>query len=344
MQMTAPFLEMPMIRHVLVMLDLLDSPSADGARTARALEDVLDSADGSDPRPEIETRRVDGDRGSTDFVRIRVPGTRGRIAGGEAPTLGIIGRLGGIGARPDVLGLVSDGDGAVAALATARALLQMWNRGDRLSGDVLIATHVCPGAPTLEHDPVPFMDSPVDMVTMNRNEVDAAMDGVLTIDTTKGNRLINHKGIAMSPPVRQGWILPIPDDLLRIQEVVTGIAPVVFPLTSQDITPYGNGLHHINSILQPATATDAPVVGLAITSSGVVPGSASGASHEVDIALAVRFAVELAKEFGAGTAQLHDADEFASLTARYGSQAHLQTLGTDPGAADAAEDDTKEAR
>ena len=34
----------------------------------------------------------------------------------------------------------------------------------------------------------------------------------------------------------------------------------VFPLTVQDITPYGNGLYHLNSILQPSTATNAPVV------------------------------------------------------------------------------------
>ena len=49
-------------------------------------------------------------------------------------------------------------------------------------------------------------------------------------------------------------------------EQTTGKLPVTFPLTIQDITPYGNGLYHFNSILQPATATRAPVVGIAITS------------------------------------------------------------------------------
>ncbi|MBP0651651.1 DUF1177 family protein, partial [Mycobacterium tuberculosis] len=80
-----------------------------------------------------------------------------------------------------------------------------------------------------------------------------------------------------------------------------GIAPVTFPITTQDITPYGNGVYHLNSILQPAAATAAPVVGVAISAVSVVPGCGTGASHEVDIAAAARFAVEVAKEFGRGT-------------------------------------------
>lgn len=319
-----------MLRHVLEVLDLLDSPAVDGSHVLAHLESTLgeDALLEGIVRPELETHRVEGDPGRTDFITVTVPGRYGRISSGVAPTLGVIGRLGGIGARPEVVGFVSDGDGAAAALSVAASLLRMWRRGDRLDGDVIVSTHVCPDAPTLPHDPVPFMDSPVDIATMNSHEVRPEMDALISIDTTKGNRLINHRGIALSPPVRQGYILPIPDDLLRIQEVVTGAAAVTFPLTTQDITPYGNGLRHINSILQPATATDAPVVGLAITSAAVVPGSSSGASHEGDIALAARFTVEVAKEFGNGSASVHDAEEFERVVALYGSLNHLQTPGT----------------
>lgn len=328
-----------MLRHVLEVMDLLDSPHASGATVAGSLRSVLDrSTAGTTPSsdaallPTISTETVSSERGSTDFVIVTLPGTHGRSSGGDAPTLGIIGRLGGVGARPDVTGFVSDGDGAAAALSAAAALLQMHGHGDRLPGDVVVATHVCPDAPTLEHDPVPFMDSPVDITTMNQHEVRSEMDAILSIDTTKGNRLINHRGIALTPPVRQGYILPIPEDILRIQSVVTGIAPVTMPLTTQDITPYGNGLQHVNSILQPSTATNVPVIGLAITAQSTVPGCASGASHETDIALAARFAVELAKEFGSGTAHIHDAREFERLTALYGSMAHLQTPGNNTAA------------
>jgi hypothetical protein len=63
-----------------------------------------------------------------------------------------------------------------------------------------------------------------------------------------------------------------------------------------------------SSILQPAIATDKPVVGVAITATTAVPGSATGASHPADTALAVAFYIETAKAVGAGRTRFHDAD------------------------------------
>lgn len=206
----------------------------------------------------------------------------------------------------------------------------MRRRGDLLPGDVLVATHICPDAPTEPHDPVPFMGSPVDIATMNRHEVTEEMEAVLSIDTTKGNRIINHKGLALSPTVKEGWVLRVSEQLGELLAVVTGEPLVTYPVTTQDITPYGNGAHHINSILQPATATAAPVVGLAITSAAAVPGCQTGASHETDIASAARFAVETAKVYAAGQLDFHDEVEFGNLVNRYGSLSHLQTLGRQP--------------
>ncbi|MGO0807435.1 DUF1177 family protein, partial [Clostridioides difficile] len=42
----------------------------------------------------------------------------------------------------------------------AAKLLDMQRKGDILDGDVVISTHICPDAPTKEHYPTPFMDSP----------------------------------------------------------------------------------------------------------------------------------------------------------------------------------------
>lgn len=95
----------------------------------------------------------------------------------------------------------------------------------------------------------------------------------------------------------------------------------------QDITPYGNDVYHINSILQPAVATSAPVVGLAITAQSAVPGCGTGASHEIDIANSVKFAVEVAKEFTGGTCSFYDQKEFERLNQLYGSMKILQTMG-----------------
>ncbi|MFN7978308.1 MAG: DUF1177 domain-containing protein [Vicinamibacterales bacterium] len=307
------------LSHTLAVYEALDAPRASGATVQALLDGVAGIT--------CEVERVTGAKGATDFVRIVVPGARGHRAGGDAPTLGIVGRLGGVGARPSRIGLVSDADGAIAAVAAARKLAFMHRNGDVLPGDVVIATHICPDAPTKPHVPVDFMDSPVSIEQMNQREITPDMAAVLSIDTTKGNRILNTRGFAISPTVKEGWILKVSPDLVRLMEVTTGRAAVTFPITMQDITPYGNGVDHVNSILQPATATTAPVVGVAIAAATAVPGCATGASHEVDIAEAVRFAIEVAKELGAGVTRFHDADEFARLVALYGDMRRLQGPG-----------------
>lgn len=307
------------LKQTLTVLDALDSAYVTGER-------VKELFDGF-PNVSVNVRKVTGEKGSTDFVKIVIPGTEGKAGGGSAPTFGIVGRLGGIGARPSRIGIVSDADGAVAAVASALKLADMQTKGDTLKGDVIITTHICPDAPTRPHEPVDFMDSPVDIGVMNEHEVTPEMEAILSIDTTKGNRVINHKGIAISPTVKEGYILRVSEDLLRIMEMTTGILPVTFPVTMQDITPYGNDLYHINSILQPAVATSAPVVGVAVTAQSAVPGCGTGASHEVDIAAAVRYAVEVAKEFTNGTCAFFDENEFGRITELYGSMKVLQTAG-----------------
>jgi hypothetical protein len=171
------------------------------------------------------------------------------------------------------------------------------------------------------------MGGPVDTATMNRHEVHPAMDAILAVDTTRGNLVLNRRGVAISPTVKEGYILKVSPDLLRILSHVTGQMPMVLPITTQDITPYGNGIDHLNSILQPATATDAPVVGVALTAETAVPGCASGASQVVDIEMAVRFCLEVAKAFGQGSCAFYDSVEFDRLVTLYGSMKHLQTLG-----------------
>lgn len=307
------------LKQTLVALETLDNAFVTGEIVADLFKEY--------PNVQTDVVKVTGEKGSTDFIKITIPGAKGKSSGGTVPTLGIIGRLGGIGARPSRIGLVSDADGAVAAIASALKLADMQVKGDVLAGDVIVSTHICPDAPTRPHEPVDFMDSPVDILTMNKHEVIPEMDSIISIDTTKGNRVINHKGIALSPTVKEGYILRVSEDLLRIMEMTTGKFPVTFPVTSQDITPYGNDLYHINSILQPSVATDAPVIGLAITAQSIVPGCGTGASHETDIADAVRFSIEVAKEIANETCEFYDKDEFNRMTTLYGSMKVLQTMG-----------------
>jgi hypothetical protein len=299
--------------------ELLDSATVTGKDVARVLADHGVTS--------INVTKVVRERGSTDFIRITVPGTNGKYNGGAAPTLGIIGRLGGIGARPAAIGMVSDADGAITVVACALKLADMRRSGDRLAGDVVITTHICPTAPVIPHEPVPFVGSPVDMPTMNEHEVLPDMDAILSVDTTRGNWILNQRGFALTPTVKQGYILKVSPDLLTIMRYVTGNPPLVLPITTQDITPYGNGIDHLNSIMQPATHTAAPVVGVALTSGVPVPGCATGANQAVDIEMAARFCIEVGKVFGVGSCMFFDSEELDRLVALYGSMEHLQTLG-----------------
>jgi hypothetical protein len=311
------------LKQVLEMFELLDKPRGNGEEVATILK-----CRGAE---DVKVKTVRGEKGKTDVIKICFKGKNGKSAGGNAPTLGVIGRLGGLGARPQVTGFVSDGDGALVALAVALKIADMRQNGDLLEGDVIISTHICPDAPTREHRPVPFMDSPIDMKTMNDLEVAPEMEAILSIDTTKGNRVINTRGFAISPTIKEGYILKTSDDLLNIMIRTTGRLPYVCPVTHQDITPYGNGLFHINSIFQPAVATSAPVVGVAVTTEMPVAGCATGASNPMDVEAACRFVLEVAKDFGEGKCEFYSKEEFARILELYGDLKKFQMPGITAG-------------
>jgi len=301
---------------MLEIYDLLEDAEIDGNKVKKYLE--------KRGIENIQIKRIYKKNAYTDFIKILIPGKEGKSLKGKSPTMEVIGRLGGIGARPYKIGLVSDADGAIISLAVALKLSDMKRKGDQLKGDVIFATHICPNAPIIPHEPVPFMGSPVDMKTMNENEVDKNANAILSVDTTKGNKIINWNGFAITPTVKEGWILKVSDDLLKIMEYVTGKEPRVLPITMQDITPYGNGISHINSIMQPSTVTPAPVVGIATTSKVPIPGSATGVNRIIDMEEAGRFIIEIAKEFTGDNIKLYDEDEFRKLLKMYGSMKHLQ--------------------
>mgnify|MGYP004477222381 FL=1 len=309
-----------LIKQIIDVYDLLDDSRVDG-------EAVVDYLRTIDPEVNAETYPLTGPRGTTHMLKVRIPGSDGKSSGGNTPTLGILGRLGGLGARPEMIGYVSDGDGALAALAIAVKLLDMKKKGDVLPGDIFISTHICPDAPTKPHDPVPFMGSPVEIYQVNQEEVSPELDAIFSIDTTKGNRVINTRGFAISQPVKEGYILRASEGLLDIMQRTTGRLPYVFPVNTQDITPYGNDVHHINSIMQPCTCTDAPVVGVAITTETMVPGCATGCSHFADVEETARFVLEAAKAYGRGEFEFYDKAEFERMVELYGSMKQLQTLG-----------------
>ncbi len=299
------------LKQILEIYDILDNPNVNGQKVV----DVFSKY----KNVETTLETIQGQKGSTDCITIKIKGKNP-----NAKTLGIIGRLGGIGARPNVTGFVSDGDGALTALSAGLKLADMNEKGDVLEGDIIIATHICPNAPVAPHDPVPFMGSPIDMETNNEHEVLPEMDAILSVDTTKGNRVINLNGFAISSTLKEGYILEVSNDLMDIYTRTTGKLPSIMPVCQQDITPYGNNLHHVNSIFQPACATNAPVVGVAITTEQMVAGCASGATHFEDIEACARFCIEVGKYYTQNQCSFYNEKEFNHLIELYGKMNHFQ--------------------
>jgi len=308
-----------MLRQVIEAHELLDDAGVNGEQVAKYLHQAgLEN---------VKVERATTKEGYTDFIKVFVPGKTNITGGSKDTTLGIIGRLGGIGARPDRVGLVSDADGAITAIACALKLAEMNKRGDSLLGNVIVATHICPCAPTVPHEPVAFMGCPVSMAQMNKFEVDERMQAILSIDTTKGNRIANFRSFAITPTVKEGYILKVSDDLVSIMEWTTGEPARVIAITTQDITPYENGLSHMNSIMQPCTVTNSPVTGVAITTETPVPGCATGANHETDIEAAARYCIEVAKAFSQNKCSFYTEEEFQLLVRLYGPMHILQSPG-----------------
>jgi len=311
------------LKYVLEIIELLDDARVNGY----IVKDWFISK-GLDSKL-IDVKRIENSKGQTDFIKIVIPGLRGKHVGhiNSAPTLGVIGRLGGIGARPTVIGMVSDADGAIVALASAYKLLKMSMKGDRILGDVIVTTHICPNAPTKSYKPVPMMDTPVDIFKLLKLEVDSRADAILSIDATKANWVIKHIGFAITPTVKEGWILKVSPDLINIYIRVTGEPPVIVPITMQDILPYTTPVYHINSMMQPWIYTKAPVVGVAITAKMAIPGSASGATNIWALEQATRFVVEVAKDFTAGKAKFYDEDEWRKIIEIHGNISNIMKRG-----------------
>lgn len=268
---------------------------------------------------------------TSDFVSILIPGTNGKTSGGQARTLGVIGRNGAIGGRPVRTGMVSDADGPIGALATALKLASMKAKGDHLPGDVIVTTHITTDGTITYNDGVPFAGMPVSSATMNQYEVSPQMDAILSIDASKGNSIVKQRGFAITPTAMQGYILRVSPDLVSVMQSTTGRPAFTLPISLQDITPYDNGLYHFNSIMQPHVATTAPVVGVALTAQSVVGGSDSSASHEVDIAETVRFCIEVAKRFTAASpnnpCEFYNAAEWQTIRRTYPDLSAFQTYG-----------------
>jgi len=302
-----------MLKYILDVIKILDKPRV----TKDELRELLQRSN----RVTLYFKEIKGDKGSTLFIKGIVKGE------GKGLTLGVIGRLGGVGARPKLLGLVSDADGAIVALSVLYKLAEMAEYGDVLKGDVIVATHVTTHAPVKPYKPVPMMDSPVDIFKLLKEEVDERMQAILSIDSTKANKVINYTGFAITHVIKEGWILKVSDEILDIYTRVTGEPPVIVPLTMQDVLPFSTKIYHINSIIQPWIYTTAPVIGVAVTTRMPVPGSATGVTNVFALDQAARFVLEVAKDFTAERIKFYDEKDWETIIKVHGSIREIMRRG-----------------
>ncbi len=306
-----------MLREILDVLEYLDDARNAADRFAGLLPDGA---------RKIEVTPFESDLGKTDFIKILIPGATGKSAGGAAPTLGIIGSNGGLrlpGAYP---GLASDADGCIVGLACALRLARMRTRGQQLAGDVLISTHICQQAHPAPHDPFPFVMSPLPSSEKHPRLVDDRMDAILTPETCKGNKMVSHLGFAVTPPVREGFILRAHETVLHIMEMVTGKAPVVFPITMQDVTPYELGVHHICGMVLPSIFSTAPVIGVPLVTEIQTHPSATGAQQPMVLESAARFCIEVATAFGNGDCEFYYPGDFEGMLESFGAMRGWQRI------------------
>lgn len=303
-----------MLKEVIDTVEALDPPAA-GAKEFCALLPA--------GACEVSVEPYAGPLGRTEFVTFRFRGRAGRAGGGASRTLGIIGSLGALRLPGDYPGLNSDADGALVALACVLRLARMRSRGMALNGDVTVTTHICQAGHPEPHDPLPFVMPPLDVDEEYRRLTLPEMEAILTPETCKGNKLVSETGFAITPPVKQGYILRPHATLIQMMEVVTSRPARLFPLNMQDITPFGNGIHHVCGMMLPGQFTDAPVVGVPVTSQMQVPAASTGVTQLSALEACGRFCVEVATAFGIGACHLHYEDDFAAMQARYGSMKHL---------------------
>jgi hypothetical protein len=294
---------MSMVPSIVKVIDILDSPEVREEEIRGLVAQCKEAS--------IEFERLRGKGGETLFTKIVFDFGGGR-------SIGVIGRLGGVGARPHILGMVSDADGAIVALAIAERLARMCSKGEELVGRYIVTTHISTHSPVRPEKPVPMMDSPLDLDTLLMREVDERAEAILSVDATKGNKVIKVRGFAITPVIKRGWILRPTDEVLEIYSWVMGRPPILVPITMQDIVPYSTPVKHINSIVQPWIYTDSPVMGVAITSESVIPGSATGVTDLYSLDPAARFVLEIAKRYTSRTLEIYYEEEYKILLNYHG--------------------------
>ncbi len=76
-----------LMKQIIDAYEVLDSAYVTGKKVEGILRTIQPDAD-------ITVYELKGPKGTTDMLKVRIPGTNGKTKGGSAPTIGLFGRFG----------------------------------------------------------------------------------------------------------------------------------------------------------------------------------------------------------------------------------------------------------
>ena len=137
-----------LIKQLLEVYDVLDDSNASG----ETVEAYLREESGRMRISRISARWA---KGKNRYGQSQDSRKQGKTSGGDAPTLGLLGRLGGLGARPGESDSCLTATAPLSGISLAAKLLDMQNKGRHTGGVTSLYPLMCvPDAPTRPHKPV----------------------------------------------------------------------------------------------------------------------------------------------------------------------------------------------
>ncbi|ACP35317.1 protein of unknown function DUF1177 [Sulfolobus islandicus Y.G.57.14] len=282
----------------------------------KKLLEVIDILESEDPLQKIK-EKLEGKVKYEEVKAGEVTFIKALYEGGGKDKVEILGRLGAIQMVGVNKGLVSDADGAIVSLTTLLELLNLREKGIELDLNVLFVTNLSVKAKLIPHKPFDFMVPLLGLDEALKVEVDPSASFVVSIDSTKGNRIAKFDDFAITHVVKDGYILKLHDNVIDIYNKVTGHEIYMVPLTTGDLTPLDYNVYHISTLISPWLYTDSPVIGIATVSKQVIPGYETGVLNIEMLEHASRFCIELLKYIENG-GKMYEEKELEELENRLG--------------------------
>lgn len=204
-----------LFKHLIELYELLDSPQASGAIVADYLKAI-------DPECTVETYPLEGPKGITDMVRVRIPGAHGKSSGrrrADHRSARPLGRFGSTSRthRIRIRRRWRTHRARLRRKAARHAQERRRSTWRRIREHACVPACAHHAAQTRAvHGLCPRPPRP----SMPKRSHPSSMP-FLVVDTTKGNRIANNRGFAISPTVKQGVVMRVSEDLLGIAEIAT---------------------------------------------------------------------------------------------------------------------------